>query len=439
MLNKHEAYEVIDRVLAYCNYYTMVTITSDETGLTRFANSEIHQNVFTADSVVKITIYDGKKKCEVTTNILDEEALKETVLQAEEKLQFMPDGEFEMPEIIDEEIAYEACDKELEKKFNITRRAELIKEGIGILEEGYTAAGALSLNKMALAIGNNRGTRRYGRVDYSSFNVVIMHEDGSTGCVQYDTKDADDLNVNKCFKMAYNKAKLGLNPQSIEPGSYTVILEPMAAGEILNYMNFTGFSARAIQLGMSYLTGKLGQKVFGENITIVDDVNNENLFPIYFDFEGIRRKPLNIIDKGVAKEVAYDIRTSIKDGVETTGHGIGDGGYPIHLVMNGGNDTLESLIKSTEKGVLVSKFHYMNIVDPRNAVLTGLTRDGFYLIEDGKIKCGLKNMRFTESMINAFNNVIGITSERKKVPGFFGVSYVPALKIENFHFTGKTE
>lgn len=439
MINKKEAYDVINRILVNCHYYTMVSIMSEEYGLTRFANSEIHQNVITADNEVTITIYDGKKKCVTTTNILEEEALRETVLQAEEKLQFMPEGEFEIPEIVDEEISSEVCDDKLNEKFCITKRAELIKEGIEILEDGYTAAGALSLNRMAIAIGNNRGTKRYGRVDYVSLNVVITHENGSSGCVQFDTNNPDELNVVECFRTAYNKAKCGLNPQSIEPGGYTVILEPMAVTELLNNMSYTGFSARMMQLGMSFLTGKLGQKVFGENITIVDDVNNKNLFPLYFDFEGSRRKTLNIIDKGVAKEVAYDLRSAIKDGVETTGHGVGDGGVPIHLVMNGGDDSLESLIESTKKGVLITKFHYMNVVDPRNAVLTGLTRDGFFLIEDGKIKCGLKNMRFTESMMNAFNNVVGITSERKKVQGLFGVNYIPALKIENFHLTGKTE
>lgn len=204
-------------------------------------------------------------------------------------------------------------------------------------------------------------------------------------------------------------------------------------------MNYIGFSARSMQLGMSFLIGKLGQKVLGENISIVDDCYNKNTFPLPFDFEGIRRKKLNIIEKGIAKDVAYDIKTALKDGVETTGHCAGEGGFAFNLVMKGGNDSLDSLIKGTKRGVLVTKFHYMNIVDPRQATLTALTRDGFFLIEDGEIKCGLKNMRFTESMLNAFNKVVGITSERKKVPGFFGVSYVPALKIEDFHFTGKTE
>jgi predicted Zn-dependent protease len=178
--------------------------------------------------------------------------------------------------------------------------------------------------------------------------------------------------------------------------------------------------------------------VFGENITIRDDVNNENTMPLYFDFEAYERKTLDIIKNGVVKELAYDIKSAIKDGVETTGHSVGQsgmGGIPLNLVMEGGCDTLEGLIKSASKGILITRFHYMNVVDPRQALLTGLTRDGLFMIEDGKLKSGVKNMRFTESMLNAFNKVVGITNERKKTSGY----YVPAVKIEDFHFTGKTE
>lgn len=440
MLNKQASYEVIDKILSYCNYYTMILIMSTEAGLTRFANSQIHQNIYNQDNEITITMYDGKKKTEITTNLLDEESLKQIIIEAEENLKFMPDGEFEMPKLTEpKEICFEDYDNILDEKYSISERTELVKKGIDSLEEGFTAAGSLSLNKIAFAMGNNRGIKRYAKIGIISLNLVVMHESGSSGCVQIDTNKADELNIIESFNKAYSKSKLGINPQTIEPGSHTVILEPLAVSGLLGYISYIGFSARAIQLGMSFLTGKLGQKVFGENISVVDDYLNPNVVQLPFDFEGNVRQKLNIIEKGVAKEVAYDTATAIKDNVTTTGHGIGDGGYPIHLIMEGGNDSYESLIESTKKGVLITKFYYMNIVDPRKAVLTGLTRDGFFLIEDGKIKCGLKNMRFTESMLSAFNNVTGITKERAKTPDMFGVNYLPALKIEDFHLTGKTE
>lgn len=439
MLSRREAYDVIDKVLSFCKYYTMVSISSEEQGLTRFANSEIHQNVFKADNSVTIKVCSGKRESKVSTNLLTEEGLRQAVVDAEENLKFMPEGDIQVPEVIaPEEILSEEYDEELEKVFDTINRAKLIKEGIELLENHYTAAGALSLNKEAMAMGNSQGIKRYARLDNVDFSVVVTHKDGASGYGEVNSDKAKEVNVLDEFKVAYNKARRGINPITIEPGSYTVILEPLALADLLGYMNYIGFSARSAQMGTGYLTGKVGQKVFGDNITIRDDVNNENTMPLYFDFEGYERKTLNIIEKGIVKELAYDIKSAIKDGVETTGHSVGQaamGGLPLNLVMEGGNQTMEELIQSTQKGILVTRFHYMNVVDPRQALLTALTRDGLFMIEEGKIKSGVKNMRFTESMLMAFNKVVGITNERRKTAGY----YVPAVKIEDFHFTGKTE
>ena len=442
MLNKKSAYEIIDKALSYCNYYTMITLKSKDEGITRFANSEIHQNVYNEDNVLTISVYDGKKESRVTTNLLDEDSIKMAVKDAEENLKFIPEGEMEIIELTEPtEITYEKYDKELDKKFDTINRSNLIKKGIDLLNKDYTAAGALSLIKSAIAMGNNRGVKRYNRTDKLDFNTVVMYKDGSSGYTGYTTNKAHELDVVKEFKTAYEKAKMSVNAISIDPGSYTVILEPEAVSSLLSYMSYVGFSARSTQIGTGFLTGKIGKKVFGDNITIKDDTYSENTLPFYFDFEGYQKKPLNIIEKGVVKELAYDVKSAVKDNTETTGHSVDMpkiGGLTLNLIMDGGDKCIEDLIKSTKKGILVTRFHYMNIVNPRQALLTALTRDGTFLIEDGKIKCGIKNMRFTESMLNAFNNVVGITRERKKV-GKFGVSYVPALKVEDFHFTGKTE
>jgi len=443
MLNKSAAYEIIDVILEKCNYYTMVSIMCKEEGLTRFANSGIHQNVYNAEDSVTVTVIHNKKISSVTTNLLSNQGLTDAVHDAEENLKFLPQGDIELPQLTSPiEIASEEYDKTLADKFNILNRASLIKNGIDLLEQNYTAAGALSLSSLVICMGNNKNVRRYARIDTASFNTVVMHSDGASGYAEYVTNKAEELDVVEMFASAQNKCKMGINPASIEPGSYDVILEPLAVGDLLTYMSFIGFCAKDVRTGTSFLTGKLGEKVFGDNITIIDDVKNENTMPIYFDFEGYARSSLNLMEKGVAKELSYDVKTAIADNVKPTGHSFGyagDGGIATNLVMEGGQDNLEELIKSTKKGLLVSRFHYMNIVDPRQAILTALTRDGLFLIEDGKISGAVKNMRFTESMLHAFNKVTGITTERTKVPGAFGFNYVPTLKIEDFHFTGKTE
>ncbi|MBN4074854.1 MAG: hypothetical protein COA82_05975 [Alkaliphilus sp.] len=443
MLSKKEAYSIIDKTLEHCNYYTMISIDSEEEGLTRFANSEIHQNVFNYNTTVSIKILENKKESKVTTNLLDEKSLEQAVKEAEENLAFLPEGKVKMPHLCEpKEIVSEAYDKEVGIKFDITNRSELLKQGIEQLDDTFIAAGSLSLKKSVLAMGNTKGIRRYARIDSVDFNAVVIHEGGFSGYVEMNTNKADELDVVKEFKVAYDKARLGIDPVSVKPGEYTVILEPLAVGDLLAFMSYIGFAARGVQTGMSFLTGKLGEKVFGENITITDDVSNMNTIPLTFDFEGYEKKKLSIIEKGIAKELAYDVTSAIKDGVETTGHSVGNtsmGGFAFNLVMENGKDNMTDLIKSTKRGLLVTRFHYMNAVDPTKAQLTALTRDGLYLIEDGEIKSGVKNLRFTETMSKAFSNVVGITKERKKVPGFFATNYVPALKIENFHFTGNAE
>lgn len=443
MLSKMEAFTLIEKVLSYCNYYTMVTVYSHEEGLTRFANSEIHQNVFKEDNTVEIAVFDGKKQSKNSTNLLDDDSLKEFVKKTEENLQYLPDGEIEIPYLTSpKEIIKEEFDPDLDSSFCILKRATLIKDCIDLLEGDFTASGALSLDKMVIAIGNNSGIRRYSRTDSASFNTVITHKDGPSGYAEYSTDKAQDMDVIKLFKAAYAKAKAALNPVSIEPGSYTVILEPLAVGDLLSYMSYSGFSARSVDIGQSFLSGKIGQKVFGENISIYDDCTDENTFNLPFDFEGYERKKLNIIDNGVVKELAYDIKSAIKDDVDTTGHSIGEpsfGGLPINLIMKNGEKSLEDIIKESDNAILVTRFHYMNIVDPRHALFTALTRDGLYMVKNGKIDYAIKNMRFTESMLDALNKVVEISKERVKVPGSFGVAYVPTLKIEDFHFTGKTE
>lgn len=269
MLNKKEAYDLIDKVLTYCNYYTMVTVNSQEEGLTRFANSEIHQNVFKADNSVEIIVHDGKKQSKIATNILDDDSLREMVVAAEDNLKYLPEGEFVTPEVTTPvEIACEEYDEELESKFGIASRAALIKEGIEALDDSFTGSGALSLTKMVIAIGNNKGIKRYGRLDAVNFNAVVTHESGSSGYAEYSTNKVDDIDVMQLFRIAHLKAKAALNPISIEPGSYTVILEPLAVGDLLNYMNYSGFSSRSVQVGMSYLTGKKGQKAMREKSLI---------------------------------------------------------------------------------------------------------------------------------------------------------------------------
>jgi len=443
MLTKKRAYEIIDLISENSKYYTTIALAFKEEGLTRFANSEIHQNVYNCNTEVEINIIHDKKISSVTTNVLEDEALLRALRDAEEKLPFLPEGTIELPEMDSADpIEKEGYSEELNMAFSIQRRAELLKAGIVILEEDYIAAGAFSLTNDGIVWGNTNGVRRYLSSSDASFNAMVMHDSGASSYIDISAGQLADLDVVAEFEKLFVKAKKALNPISIEPGKYDVILEPLAVGNLVMFTGYIGMSSKFHQIGMSCFADSIGEKVLGDNITIVDDVNNPNTYPMTFDFEGYERKSLNLIENGVLNEIAYDTITAINAGTETTGHSVGykgEGGIPLNLVVSPGNSSIEEMIKSTKKGLLVSRFHYMNIVNPRQGLLTALTRDGLFLIEDGEIKAPVYNLRFTDSIQNIFSNVEAITVDRKRTPSFIGTNYVPGMKIKDFHFTGKTE
>lgn len=443
MLSKKRAYEIINLITENSRFYTTVSIAFDEQGLTRFANSEIHQNVYSSDTEVTINIIEDKKISVVTTNVLEESELISTLRSAEEKIEHLPQGEIDLPKISDvEAIEIDNYCIELNDAFDISNRAELLKQGIEILDEGFIAAGAFSLTNTSLAWGNTMGLRRFSSSSNVNLNVMIIHESGVSGYINVDATKPEELDVIAEFNKSYNKARMGLKPISIEPGKYDVVLEPLAVGDLIKFTGYVGMNSKFYQDGMGCFTGRLGEKVLGDNVSIVDDGNNQNTAQLPFDFEGYKREKLSLVENGILKEIAYDTITALKEGKKTTGHSIGykgEGGIPLNLVVSPGNSSLEDMIKSTKKGLLVSRFHYMNIVNPREGVLTALTRDGLFLIEDGEIKAPVHNLRFTDSIARIFNNVEEITSTREKAPGFVGPSYVPGMKIKDFQFTGKTE
>lgn len=195
------------------------------------------------------------------------------------------------------------------------------------------------------------------------------------------------------------------------------------------------------------MSNRIGQKIMGENVTVYDDGNDQSAIAFPFDFEGVPKQKVTLIEKGVAKGVVYDSITAHKDKVKSTGHALtpdsAEGALALNLFIEAGNSSGDKMIESVERGLLVTRFHYINgLLDTTNALLTGMTRDGTFWIENGKVKHGVKNLRFTESMLKAFSNAVQISKERKIVNSWWGdvgCVVAPAMWIKNFKFTGKTE
>lgn len=441
MLKKAGAYMVLDRILSTAGSLDMQVILKGENQeLTRFAGSEIHQNVASDSIEAEITLHKDGRELKVTTNDFDNESLIKLIKKAGRKLMELPERDNKRNFISEPaELSSDNYFKELEREFNIENRAQKLKKAFGQLDSALDAAGSLELNQNFMALGNTEGITRYSRLDQVDFKTVITDQSGATGYAAAISNRAGDINIGKEFERAADKALKSRDAVEIEPGEYDVILEPAAVGGLISYLSYIGFSGRSVQEGMSFLTDRLGEQVFGDNISLIDDCQDPNTIDFPFDYEGARRQKLNIIENGVARELAYDLESARKAGVETTGHSVGDpsiGGFPLHLVMASGESELAEMIAGTEKGLLITRFHYINVINPRKAILTGLTRDGTFLIENGKIKAPVKNLRFTQNIVESLNQVELIGSQREKVGGFQGYMYLPALKVNDFNFTG---
>lgn len=444
MYRKDQIFQLIDKALAQTQGHpARVTVNSSAEGLSRIANSEIHQNVFEDRTSLTVSVYASHKVSSITTNLLSDEGIAEAVKEAIDNLELLPEGE-EQPDLISEPQTLETLrfNQELADNFGVQRRAQLIADGLQGIEAPYLAFGQLSYSESAMGIGNTAGIRRYADSNQVNFNLLIADDQGGTGYASMFATEPSQVDLARTFEIALQKAKANRDPIEIEPGAYTVILEPQAVSNLLMYMLMGGFNGAMHLNKVSFLTDRIGEQVFSEKLSAVDDWSDPLSPGIAFDSDGAPRQRLNMVDHGVVKEIAYDPATAKKMGAQPTGHSIsfmgGRGAIPINVVIAGGEKPLAQIIAETDKALLVTRFHYMNPVNMRQSVMTGLTRDGFFLIENGKISKAVRNMRFTENMIEAFNRIEEIASDRSAISAFMGAVCLPGMKISEFHFTGKT-
>lgn len=310
---------------------------------------------------------------------------------------------------------------------------------------GLKAAGAFSTDEQELYVANSLGVGAYHRGSVADILTVIMGQD-SSGYGAAASIDVADIDPEAVGRQAVDKAIRSRNPHPFEPGEYTVILEEEAVADMVFYLGYMGFGALAVQEGRSFLSGRIGEKITGEKVTIWDDGLDPRGIPLPFDFEGVPKRKVVLIEDGVARAAVHDSFTAGREeGATSTGHALSMpntfGPLTINLFMAGGEATKEEMLASTERGVWVTRFHYTNILHPVKTVLTGMTRDGTFLIENGKIARPLKNLRFTQSVLEAFANIEMLGSELKLVKDEWNPigTCVPALKINGFKFTGTTE
>jgi PmbA protein len=453
MIGRERAKEIVNLVLNEATAdQTEIIIFNFDQALTRFANNYIHQNVNESNTSISVRTIFGKKIGSASTNSLEPQKIRETVKWAEEIARFQKENNdfASLPKIDPEEYAPVQTYIETTAKISSTQRAVAVATIVDIAKKyGFKSYGSVSNGAAEVCIGNSLGTFAYAPCDDVYCNIV-MSGDNSTGYVQQGARDVTMMDFKRLAEAAAEKTRMSADPVRISPGKYTTIFEPLAACEFLDYLGYYAFNGRLFQEGRSFLNGKLGSRIIDERITIGDDPFDMRGFSFPFDFEGVPKKKIVLVERGVAKEVVYDSLTATKAKKTSTGHALAApnpfGPIPVHLVMEGGSSTFEKMIRETEKGLLVTRFHYTNMIDHHKLIFTGMTRDGTFLIEKGKITKGVKNLRFTENIIQAFSRLDALAKTPALVasePGYGGRfgkgTIIPAIKIKDFTFTSATE
>jgi predicted Zn-dependent protease len=289
---------------------------------------------------------------------------------------------------------------------------------------------------------NSKGVRVHHPDTAVELSIVMM-QGGGSATVGRPGWRLDDLDARSTARTVAERAARADHPVDVEPGDYPVVLEPAAVGVLLKFLAYLGFSGKAYHEKRSFMWGKLGLRVTGDLITIADDAFETCLTPRPFDYEGVPKRRVTLIDRGVAAGVVHDTASAAAERTTSTGHALpansSFGAMPLHLAMAAGESDLDAMIASTGRGLLVCNFHYANVAERMKTVVTGMTRFGLFLIEDGKVAQPVKNLRFTQSVLEAFESASALSSERRVVPGFGGGMLVPAMRCDAFTFSGKTE
>ncbi len=438
MLGRERILDIVRRAVEYSNAdQTQAAVEVGESSLTRFANSMIHQNVSERNGGLAVKAIVGKRIGYAVTNKLDDASVRAVVEKActfarnsGENPDFVS---LPKPKPITEADTWDERTAAYAPEDRACAVGGLIDEG---RKRGASAAGLLSNGYAENAIVSSLGVEAYTADTVAKMQTVMTADDGF-GYADRVARSIGDFDTVEAGIEAADRSVQAKNPLGIDPGEYDVILLPYATGDLLEYLSWLGFGALAVQEGRSFM--KLGEKILGDNISIWDDGLDPRGVPSAFDPEGVPKQRVDLIVNGVAKGIVYDSYTAHKEGKESTGHssgGVGTyGPFASNMFMQPGEHTLDEMIAGTKYGVLVTRFHYSNVIHPTQVLITGMTRDGTFLIEDGRITKPLKNMRFTDSVLRILQNTDMISRDLMRQQA----AVVPAIRAKGFRFSGATE
>jgi len=438
-----ELRRIVDRILRLSDAdETEISVDAGADALTRFANNTIHQHVAEQFLTISVrTVFDGCT-ARATTNKTDEDSLRRVVAASARLARSQPKvpGLLSMPRAqkypkVNRWIHSTAAalpEDRARAVARICRRAA---------HEKQTAAGTYSSGASRSLLANSKGLAATYEQTRAEFSITVM-EESSSGWAKASAADIRSLDVDALAARASQKAAASRAPREIAPGRYTVILEPAAALDMVGYL-FYDFSGTAVQDQRSCLNDRLGKKILGENVTMWDDVTHPEQLGAPFDGEGMPRQKVLLVDRGVPRNLVYSRATAKKMKTKPTGHGLSlpneYGEAPLNLVLEGGKSSLDEMIASTERGILVTRLWYIREVDPYEKVMTGMTRDGTFLVENGRVTGGIRNFRFNQSVLELLANVEQLGPAARASGEEASDMVIPAMKVRNFHFSEVTK
>ncbi len=423
--------------------------------LTRFANSQIHQNVASRTGGVMVKVVTRKKIGSLSVNTFNEKQIEDAVEKALKIAKVTPPNKdfksLPKPQkwtpirgAFDQKTA--ACTA----SFRAGKVKDMIQTAHSKSKHVKAVAGSYGTGSSTFAVVNSLGVSASGQMSLAAANVTVISEAAGSkgfGSAEQYSRYVKEIDHIQAAEEAAEKSVKSIKPRKLPLGEYEVVLSPRAAGVFVSFLSFMGFSATTYQDGQSFVKYHLGEQVFDEKLSVKDDPKDPmTLYATPVDGEGVPKKPMQLIEKGVVSEksICYDSLTAGKEkGKKSTGHSLPPivpffgpaRPVPINLIVSPGDASMEEMIKDTKHGIFVTRFHYTNPVDPTRAILTGLTRDGTFLIENGKLGKPVMNLRYTDSMLSALKDIPTIGKELQRT----GDSAAPAMKLKKLRFVGVTE
>jgi predicted Zn-dependent protease len=424
---------------------TEVVAVEQHESLTRFANNSIHQNVTERNTQIIVRAVIGTRVGIAISNDERPDSLKHLARRAGALAKLQPENpDFKglpKPQPIVRISAFDEATAACSPDERASRVKVICSKAASA---ACHAAGSVTTLSSHIGVANSHGVFGEFRSTLADASTVIMGS-SSSGWAQATALSMDRIDTGALADEALRKVRMGAEPKEFEPGQYAVILDPYATSNLVEMLAFDGMSALAFQEGRSWMNGRIGEKIMADSVTITDDGLDASGLPMPFDFEGTPKRSVPIIKRGVAKTPVYDTFTAGREpDKSTTGHAIPPsttehyGPLPMNLFLHPGSDTVESMIRSTKLGIYITRFWYTVPVHPRDAVMTGMTRDGTFLVRDGEIVHPIKSLRFTQSYVRALYHAEAIGSTTRLLRFGMGAGSVPAIKLAEFSFTSST-